>query len=91
MPKFLYPGTLDKLDYMIIKLENMVHDMEMAPSVNVNEIDRLEADIKDLHEFVYGGRQPQTPEDWLTIKAYCGMADMMRASRAIHRSLLNAE
>lgn len=82
--KKLYVGTLNKLDYVAVKLDNMIHDFYVNDIVNPRFTPTLEAvksladDLSIIADMVHAGARP----NWEIVKKYCSIADEFRTIKA---------
>ena len=84
----LHAGTRNKLDYIAVKLDNMIHEFYVDDAVNPRFTPNLEAvealaeELSIIGQFVHDGKQPQG-DDWMLIKKYCALADEFRTRKSI--------
>jgi len=86
--KNLYESTRNKLDYIAVKLDNMIHDFYVSDIINkrftpnLDAVEQLADELAIIGDIVHAGR-PIASEDWKLIKKYCAIADEFRTRKAI--------
>lgn len=83
--KTLYEGTRNKLDYVVIKLSNKVHDFYVNNikderfTPDVDAVERLAEEISEVEAMVYG----DSNINWDLVKKYTALADEFRCKRGL--------